>query len=186
MDTPASLLERLRLPDQERAWTRFVDLYAPLLYSWARRTGCPEADAADLVQEVLTLLLRKLPEFTYDRHRSFRGWLHVVARNCWRNLRRRSQLPRAGNVPDLDELSAPEEAEPFWETEYRQRLVNRALTLMQADFKPSTWKAFWETAVNGRPAAEVARELGACVGTIYSARSRVLSRLRQELAGLLD
>ena len=186
MDTPASLLERLRQPDQEQAWARFVELYAPLLYSWARRTGCPASDAADLVQEVLTLLLRKLPEFTYDRHRSFRGWLHVVARNCWRNLSRRAQPPRAANAPDLAELAAPEEAEPFWETEYRQRLVSRALVLMRTDFEPTTWKAFWETVVGGRPAAEVAGELGVRVGTVYAARSRVLSRLRQELAGLLD
>ena len=100
MDTPASLLERLRQPDQEQAWARFVELYVPLLYSWARRLGCPDSEAADLVQEVLTLLLRKLPQFTYDRHRSVRGWLHVVASNCWRNLRR-APLPRAANVQTL-------------------------------------------------------------------------------------
>jgi RNA polymerase sigma-70 factor (ECF subfamily) len=186
MDTPASLLERLRQPAQEQAWARFVELYTPLLYSWARRTGCAEADAADLVQEVLTLLVRKLPEFTYDWHRSFRGWLHVVARNCWRNLRRRARLPRTANAPEPDELAAPEPAEPFWEAEYRQRLVGRALALMRAEFEPTTWKACWECAVEGRRAADVARELGVRVGTVYAAKSRVLSRLRQELDGLLD
>ena len=51
MDTPASLLERLRRPAEQQAWARFVDLYTPLLYYWARRTGCPEADAADLTQD---------------------------------------------------------------------------------------------------------------------------------------
>src|SRR5207247_788531 len=35
-------------------------------------------DAADLVQEVFKVLVRKLPEFTYDRDRTFRGWLHVA------------------------------------------------------------------------------------------------------------
>jgi RNA polymerase sigma-70 factor (ECF subfamily) len=184
--TPVSLLERLRQPDQPRAWERFVELYTPLLYSWARRTGWPESDAADLVQEVLTLLVRKLPEFTYDRHRSFRGWLHVVARNCWLNLLRRAELPRAANVPDLTALAAPEAAEPFEEREYRHWLVGRALALMRADFEPATWRACWECVVGGRPAADVARELGVRVGTVYAARSRVLSRLRRELAGLLE
>ena len=38
--------------DQE-GWTRFVQLYTPLLYFWARRLGLQEQDAADLVQTSL-------------------------------------------------------------------------------------------------------------------------------------
>jgi RNA polymerase sigma-70 factor (ECF subfamily) len=186
MDTPASLLERLRQPAQERDWARFVDLYTPLLYTWARRTGCQESDAADLVQEVLSLLVRKLPEFTYDRHKRFRGWLHTVARNCWRGLRRRARLPREPGAPDLNGLAAPDGDEPFWEVEYRQRLVARALELMRAELPSVAWKACWECVVEDRPPAEVARDLGIRVGTVYVAKSRVLSRLRQELAGLLE
>src|SRR5262249_24953751 len=148
------LLERLRQPAQEQAWERFVELYTPLLYYWARRTGRQDQDAADLVQEILTVLVRKLPEFSYDRHRSFRGWLRAVALNCGRNLRRRAQLPREPNPPDLAELKAPEPDDPFWEAEYRQRLVGRALQLMQADFQPATWQACWRCVVDGRPAAE--------------------------------
>lgn len=186
MDTPASLLERLRQPAQEQAWVRFVELYTPLLYTWARRTGCRGADAADLVQEVLSLLVCKLPEFSYDRHQRFRGWLHTVAHNCWRSLRRRADLPREPGVPDLNELPAPDGAEPFWEVEYRQRLVARALELMQARLPSVTWKACWECVVQGRHPAEVARELGVRVGTVYAAKSRVLCQLRQELDGLLE
>src|SRR5260370_22164054 len=121
MDPSANLLESLRQPGQELAWARFVELYTPLLYHWARRLGCQEADGADLVQDVLTQLVRKLPEFTYDRHRSFRGWLRTVARNCWRNRRRRPELPRDANAPELTELADLNADEPFWEGEYRRR-----------------------------------------------------------------
>ena len=101
------------------------------------------------------------------------------------SLRRRAELPveRGAAVADLAD---PDPAEAFWEAEYRQHLVGRALTLMQAEFQPATWKACWETVVAGRPAAEVAAELGIGVGAVYMAKSRVLSRLRHELAGLLD
>src|SRR4051794_10624721 len=58
LTTPVTLLERLRRPDDPEAWGRFVELYTPLLYAWARKTGLQESDAADLVQEVFTLLLR--------------------------------------------------------------------------------------------------------------------------------
>jgi RNA polymerase sigma-70 factor (ECF subfamily) len=185
MDTPASLLERLRHPDQQSAWTRFVQLYTPLLYHWARRLGLNEADAADLVQDVLILLVRKLPEFTYDRNKSFRAWLRTVMHNCWRNRLRRVELPRAGSVLDLDALPGREEADLLSEAEYRQWLAGRALELMQAEFQPKTWKACWECVVHGRNAAEVAAELGMSVGAVYMAKSRVLSRLRQELTDLL-
>ena len=84
MDTPASLLERLRQPADPAAWSRFVELYTPLLYGWARRVGLPEQDAADLVQDVFVQLVRKLPDFTYDRHKTFRGWLRAVTLNKWR------------------------------------------------------------------------------------------------------
>jgi RNA polymerase sigma-70 factor (ECF subfamily) len=51
VDTPVSLLGRLRRPDDLEAWGRFVELYTPLLYYWARRQGLQQADAKDLVQE---------------------------------------------------------------------------------------------------------------------------------------
>ena len=49
MDTTnSSLLERLRLPLDQKSWSRFVDLYTPLIYSWARRVGLQDPDAEDL------------------------------------------------------------------------------------------------------------------------------------------
>jgi RNA polymerase sigma-70 factor (ECF subfamily) len=40
--------------------------------------------------------------------------------------------------------------------------------------------------VAGRPAADVARELGMTAHAVYLAKARVLRRLREEVAGLLD
>src|SRR5688572_30148894 len=87
--TSASLLERLRTPDREEAWPRFVRLYTPLLFYWARRAGLPQDDAADLVQDVLVVLVQKLPTFTYEPGKTFRGWLRTVALNKWRERCRR-------------------------------------------------------------------------------------------------
>lgn len=181
--TSLSLLERLRQPLEQGAWQRFVDLYTPLLLAYARRLGLPAQDAADLVQEVLLILVRQLPRFVHDGQHSFRGWLRTVARNCWLNhCRRRRLVPLDTN----DEPASPDSAEEFIEREYLHSLARRALKLMQTDFEPTTWKACWETAVEGRSAAEVAAELGITPGAVYVARSRVLARLRQELQGLME
>lgn len=183
-DTPASLLERLRLPHEQQAWSRFVALYTPVIYFWARRIGLQESDASDLVQDVFIVLLKKLPGFTYDRQGSFRAWLKTVTLNHWRAKRRLASARRTTGQP-LPEPAA-KEAEAFWEQEYRERLVGQALRLMQNDFEPNTWQACWQMVVDGRPAAEVARKLGVSVGTVYAAKCRVLARLRQELAGMMD
>jgi RNA polymerase sigma-70 factor (ECF subfamily) len=155
----------------------------PLLLSWARRLGLQDADAADLVQDVFVTLVKKLPEFQYDGQRSFRNWLYTVLLNRWRDLCRRPGLLTAPEGA-LAEIPGPD-AVPMEEAEYRQVLVAHALEIMKCEFSATTWKACWEHVVNGRPAAVVAAELGIGAGSVYVAKSRVLTRLRQELKGLL-
>jgi RNA polymerase sigma-70 factor (ECF subfamily) len=169
------------------AWDRFVSLYTPLIYTWGRRAGVREEDVADLVQEVILKLMKVLPTFDYDPHRGFRGWLRTVTLNTWRDYcKRRANRPLKGNEAALAAAAVPDGVEAFWEAEYSQHLVHRALELIQADFRPATWKAFWEQVVVGRPARVVASELGLSPGAAYAAKFRVLDRLRQELAGMLD
>jgi RNA polymerase sigma-70 factor (ECF subfamily) len=184
--TSASLLHRLRSTTDAEAWLRFVDLYTPLICSWARRLGLKEQDAADLVQEVFTLLVKKMPAFEYDRHRSFRGWLRTVLINKWRE-RCRDRVPRRGGPSYvLDEIASPDNVAGWCDKEFHRYLSVRALQLMQANFQPSTWKACWEHVVCGRDAAEVGRELGLTPNAVYLASGRVLRRLREELEGMLD
>jgi RNA polymerase sigma-70 factor (ECF subfamily) len=185
--TSTSLLARLRQPGQAQAWARFVELYTPLLLFWARQCGLQPADAADLVQDVFTTLVQKLPTFTYDRGRTFRGWLRTVALNKWRDRQRRAGIPvAAAGEAHLSDVAGPDSPEALWEAEERQHLARRALEVMQAEFEPTTWKACWEFVVEGKPAAEVARQLGISENAVYIAKCRVLRRLRQELEGLLD
>ena len=181
--TPASLLDRLRQPFDPEAWSRFVSLYTPLIYSWACRAGLQEQDALDLVQDVFVTLLRVLPTFSYDRDQSFRRWLRTVTLNTWRNSGSARRTGLLTGAVDADQVPSPEDPEAAWEAEYRQHVVGRALCVMRADFRETTWKACWEMVVSGRPAADVAAELGLTVGAVYAAKVRVLNRLREELAG---
>lgn len=185
--TSASLLERLRRPGEEEAWARFVDLYTPLLFFWANRLGLRQEDVADLVQDVFMTLVRKLPEFVYDPKKSFRGWLRTILHNkCRDMLRTRKADLVVQGLSANNSISDPGYAEDYWESEYREHLVGRALELIQVDFHETTWRAFWEVVVEGRPPVEVARQFAISVDSVYTAKSRVLRRLRQELEGLLD
>lgn len=184
--TSASLLEQLRQVPGQETWSRFVRLYTPLLFFWARKLGMREADAADLVQDVFTIMVQKLPTFAYDQQRGFRNWLRTVLLNKWRNSLRKKATARLAGPAGLSDVADSEIPDDLAEAEYREHLLSNALDLMKSEFPEKTWKACWEHVVRGRPAAEVAAELGIVPGAVYVAKSRVLSRVRQELAGLLD
>jgi RNA polymerase sigma-70 factor (ECF subfamily) len=184
--TSVSLLEKLKLPRAEAAWSRFAELYTPLFFFWARRLGLQEQDAADLVQEVFTVLIKTMPAFSYDQSKSFRGWLRTVFHNKWRERNRHAPRPAVAGGSAVDVIPCPDAVSALSETEFQQQLSIRALELMQAEFQPTTWRACWEHVVCGREPAEVAEELGITVNAVYLAKSRVLRRLRQELAGMLE
>jgi RNA polymerase sigma-70 factor (ECF subfamily) len=185
--TPVSLLERLRWPQDQEAWERFVHLYTPLLCHWARRLEMQGQDAADLVQDVFTVLVQKLPAFQYDPGKRFRGWLWAVTLNCRRaRCRNKGVSVQAGDPAVMRQAITADAADAFAEEEYHQYLTRRALELMQAEFQATTWKAFWEIVVNERPAAEVAGELGLTENAVYLAKGRVMRSLRRELQGVFD
>ena len=181
--TPVSLLERLRSSKDSSAWHLFASIYTPFLYKQAQHLNLQIADAADLVQEVLLVAFHKLPSFQYDPKGSFRKWLVTIARNKWiLNYRRCS--PQVGIA--LPDVPAPDEREELEEKEYRYFLVRQALSNIQSGFPITTWTAFQEYALAGLPAHQVAARLGLTINSVYVAKSRVLKRLRDELAGLLD
>lgn len=187
LTTQPSLLDRLRRSPEQSAWERFVDMYTPLLFAWTNRLGLSGHDAADLVQDLFTVLVEKLPTFQYDANKSFRAWLKTVLFNRWRNaLRRREVENQVAGGSAIDEFPGQSNTPEIEEAEYRKHLVRRAFQLMQAEFEPNTWKACWEYVVLDRPAPEVAKSLGITINAVYLAKSRVLRRLREELNGLLE
>lgn len=185
--TSVSLLERLGSADRERAWSRFLELYAPLIYHWTLRAGLAPHDAPDCVQEVLATLVEKLPAFRYDPQGSFRAWLRAITVNKCRDFgRRNAAASRRTTELAVGDALAPDGSDLFSEEEYRRALVHRAFELMQSEFEPKTSRACWEHIVTGDPARVVGERLGMSENAVYLARSRVLKRLREELAGLLD
>jgi RNA polymerase sigma-70 factor (ECF subfamily) len=107
-----------------------------------------------------------------------------VTLNRWRDLTRRAAVrPRTADSAALEAVAGSDHLAVVITTEDRAFLVRRALQVMRTDFEPTTWRACWERVAAGRPAAEVAAELGVGVAVVYSATYRVIRRLRSELAG---
>lgn len=185
--TSLSLLQRLQQPAAEADWNRFVQLYTPLLHYWAWRVGLRAEEAADLVQDVLLLLVKKLPEFRYEAQGSFRGWLRTVTLNKWRERRRQqSSAMSCTNIDGvLADLVTPDGVTLFNDGEYREFLVRRAFDLAKDKLEPTTWRACWSL-FSGKSTAAVAAELNMTEPAVRAAKFRTLQLLRRELKGLLE
>jgi len=183
--TRASLLLRLRDPRDVAAWTQFVDLYAPLVYGYARKQGLQDADAADLSQEVLRVVARAVGRLEYDPQRgAFRGWLFTIVRRRLANWRRarRSQpegCADANNNELLEQQPAPDRTQASWEVEWQQRVFSWACEQVRPEVSEKTWQAFWRTFMDGQPGRQAAADLGLSVAAVYLARRRVLGRLKE-------
>ena len=189
----SSLLQRVQAYDPA-AWERLVNLYSPLVFRWCRRCGLQPADAADVGQQVFLAVARKVSDFRRERPGgSFRAWLRAIARNRLRDFFRaaRTRDARAAGGDAfawLDQTAgAPGSSDPGPEERDEEALLfRRAVGLMQAEFEDRTWQAFWQVVIDGRRAAEVAERLGMTANAVYLARGRVLRRLREEFADLVD
>lgn len=188
--TSSGLLRRLQAQDPE-AWRQWADLYGPLVYFWCRRYRLKPEDAADVFQEIFAAVACGIRGFQHDRARGrFRGWLWTIARNKIQDHFRR--LPRQeepiGGTDAFRRMAAiPEELEghtPGPERGQVSGLIHRAMNLVQAEFEPRTWTAFWRTVVDRQESARVAAELGMSAGAVRVAKSRVLRRIRTALGDL--
>jgi RNA polymerase sigma-70 factor (ECF subfamily) len=192
-DTSLSLLERVARGSADADWRRLVGVYAPLLRRWLDRYVLQQSDSDDLVQDVLAVVVRELPAFRHSGQQgAFRRWLRTVlihrVRHFWR---RKRTWPIALGDSDfqhvLDQLAQPEsDLSRQWDQEHDEYVVARLLEQIRQDFEPVTWEAFRRYALDDRPAADVASELGLTRNAVFIARSRVLGRLRVEARGLID
>ncbi len=184
--TRSSLLEQLRSLSNDRAWLEFVDCYEPRIRRWCLQRGVRAGDLDDVTQTILLRLAQKLPSFHYDRTRSFRAWLRTMTNHevnrFWRQ-RERAQRDGSPTEGGLDEVSS-DDLGPDELAALRDELVcfERACEAVRARVNPSTWKAFEQTALEGRPGSEVAQALGLTVTAVHRARANVTAMLK-EVAG---
>jgi RNA polymerase sigma-70 factor (ECF subfamily) len=186
--TSLSLLERLCDGDAD-AWRRLVALYEPLLRAWLRRPPLQPADRDDLVQQVLVILVRKLPAFRHNgRPGAFRAWLRGITLNELRAFYRRPALTVAADSADvLDRVVDPlGELARAWDAEYAGAMLRGLLALAEPEFSPTTWRVFRRLALDGAPPRAVASELRISVNAATIAKCRVLAWLRREARGLID
>ena len=190
-ETSESLILRLNDAQDAAAWNDFLAIYRPVVIRMARRRGLQRADADDLTQRVFMSVARKVGSWQpCTAEARFRTWLGRIARNAILNELTRGKPDRAvgggrddaliNQVPDRNELSSV----LLLET-HRQSMA-LAMSAVKPEFSTTTWKMFFQTAIEQRSVKETAEQFGRSSGAVYIARCRVMQRIREHLQNLSD
>jgi RNA polymerase sigma-70 factor (ECF subfamily) len=187
--TRMSLVVRIRNPRDDRAWSEFVAVYEPVIFKMAKRRGIQDADAREIVQEVLMSVAAAIDRFDTESTGSFRGWLSRITRNATIDRLRSAtakheRVDASGARQRLEELAIADSLEKLspeaeFEQDRRQQLFRWAAAEVRQRTGEKNWIAFWKTAVEGGTIANIAIELDISEGAVYVARCRILKRIRQ-------
>ncbi len=175
------------------AWQRLVQLYGPVVYGWCRSAGLSPEDATDVGQDVFGAVAAGISRFRRDRDDdTFRGWLWRIAHNkindYWR-CRHRGPVAVGGSDFQilLAQMAQQESSVSSIHDDSTPKLgLHRALEVVRANFEDKTWRAFWRVTMEQQSPADVAAELNMSRTAVYIAKSRVLGRLREEFADLME
>ena len=198
--TSTDLLQQAKANSQT-AWQQLVTRYSRRIYRWCRRSGLQPTDAADVTQEVLHAVARKLGDFHRDRPGdTFRGWLRRITSNKVNDHYRKQNKTTdkaSGGVNQVEFLAAPQEPSGTWNTSlvtsdasivssFKSQRIQTVIKSVRANVSDRDWKLFWRIAIDGQPAADAAKELGITANAARLVKMRVLKRLKNGLADQPD
>ena len=196
LPTRRTLLSRLRDLGDDASWRAFFDTYWRLIYNVARKAGLADADAQDIVQDTVIAVARKIPEFRYDPAKgSFKQWLLLITRRRIHDHLRRhyraasvvasfeAQADVLEKTPSL--MDSPDaQIDAAWECEWRETLLQAALTRVRQRCSPKHYQVFDYCVLQNLSAPKVARMLGLSAPQVYLAKHRIGLAVKRAAAEL--
>ncbi len=190
--TNTDLLIGLRDAENAAVWESFDQRYRSILIAFARKLGLNHSAAEDAAQETLLQFVKAYRSGSYTRDKGrLRSWLFGIASNVIRSQQRRGGRERVvqgaedatgfvAGIPDEHTWSA------VWEDEWRQAVLNACLQRIRADVAPQTFQAFELYVLKGRPAEEVAEQLGVSRDSVFQSKRRLLERMKELMRAYSD
>jgi len=190
--TSTILLEGLKNSADQKAWREFDERYRPLILAVAARSGLRGSEVEDAAQETMIAFLEAYRESRYDREKGrLRDWLRGIACHKVRDIQRRQgrrEKPLADLAHGTNLLTQVEDsaAEAVWDEEWNNAVLRQCLQEVRQQVEPRTFEAFELFALRGWPAKRVAAHLQLSEDVVYQSKSRILTRIREQLPTLTE
>ena len=193
--TRASLLNRIKNPEDQESWKEFFDRYSKLIYSVAAKSGLGHAEAEEVVQETFITLAKTMPNFTYDPTKSFKAWLlKVTGRKVLDQFRKRKRqqcinepsTARDGRTATIERIADPKsvDVDAIFEKEWHERVFEMAVEKVKTKVQAGDFQIFDLNVIKEWPAAKVASTLGILRGRVYVVKFRVGKLVEEEMKAL--
>lgn len=186
--TRLTLLDRVKDPQDQQAWTEFEAYYRDFILMVLRKMHFPQDDQEDLSQEVLLKLWKNLKNHHQNNEQAkFRTWLSVVIKNTV--LNRLDSYQRREKHEQEYRAQLPEEAKQdldHWiESEWKQHMIDQVMQHLKQFFSGQALKIFLMD-LEGKSIDEISTTLSIKKNSIYVLRNRVKQRFMKELKYLRE
>lgn len=184
--TRASLIYRVRDPNDDESWREFYEIYQPLLYRYARARGLNRETAEEITQQCMAMLSEKMATFEYSRDKGgFKNWLRRVTNNKIIDYFKKKKVPLAESAAFRRPQEREESPDELWDRQWRKRHLKYCLQRIRDEVAPSTYQAFEYYVLAEWPVEKVCQTLGVTTDQVYTAKTRITRRLRAKMTELL-
>ena len=199
--TRKSLLAKVHNGDGV-SWEAFYEAYQPLIELKGSDLGLNRYEKEELIQNVMfevfakditgKFVQDKIPDdvvFTYDPSKGrFRHYLRKVVKfQAIKILKKRRNNVSLNADDDMENLFPADDVwNASWDEEWHRHVLNQAMVELKNRVQPETFAAFEMYAVQNRNVQEVAEFLNLSVSSVYTAKSRCVSALREIIKDLED
>lgn len=159
------------------SFERLFDFYAPRLKGFIMRSGTGNAQAEEIVQDVMLTVWRKAHLFDPERAQ-VSSWIYQVARNRQIDILRRESRPIPEDLKPPE--STDEDASQILALDQEAKKLRQALARLKPGQREMVEKAYLGDLTH----AEIKAETGLPLGTIKSRIRLGLEKLRHELKDL--
>jgi RNA polymerase sigma factor (sigma-70 family) len=188
--TRLTLIQRAQNPDDEAAWSEFVEIYKNYIYVIIRQMGINDKDCEDVLQQILVKLWKNLPDFEYGKNKSkFRTWLGTITHSATMDFfrkqasqNRRIEAATKEPLAHLATIDTPE-IEAIAEREWRLYITNLAMANIEQFFSGKAIDVF-KMSIKGQSNQQISDELEIKIDTVYILKNRVKKRLTEEIKQL--
>ncbi len=180
------MLIRIKDPRNTQAWSEFHELYAPLLYRYARSRGLSHEDAEDVRSTCYEAIVRQIPHFDYDSQKGgFKAWLRTLVNRRVVDLLRRQR--QATSVPLVEDLASSDgTADELWDHHWNQQHLRHCMKLAGLQVSSQTYEIFRLLVEDQKSVGDVCRKLSVNSNQVYKAKSQVLATIRELMQATCD
>lgn len=181
-DTSTGMIRRVQLGEGE-AWSGFADRVRSVVTEWCRWHSIQTADADDLVQETMLVVMARVRSFHHAGRGSLRAWLRAIAWRCWCRAVANADQGRLDSLRVVLQKSTDDIArlEEEYERLFHLDSLHKAMAIAQEKVSAKTWQAFTMTALQEVSGSKAAEALGMTADAVYSCRARVQRLIAIEL-----